>query len=87
MNHAERTGAYQPGGKEEPAVDVAAEAIPQHIGRYRIVAANCLRQADAFVERSQRQPAGGGRERSFGHLDLDGQRCKEIQLENRSGQK
>src|SRR5438876_982406 len=36
MNDSERTGAYQPGAKEEPAVDAAAEAIPQRIGRYRV---------------------------------------------------
>ncbi|HKI35131.1 MAG TPA: hypothetical protein VKA46_24960 [Gemmataceae bacterium] len=36
MNDSERTGAYRPGGKEEPAVDAAAEALPQRIGRYRI---------------------------------------------------
>src|SRR6516165_10581320 len=36
MNELDKTGAYQPGGKEGPAVDAAAEAIPQRIGRYRI---------------------------------------------------
>ena len=36
MNDSERTGAYQPGGQEEPAVDVIAEAMPPRIGRYRI---------------------------------------------------
>jgi eukaryotic-like serine/threonine-protein kinase len=35
MNDPERTGAYQPDGKEAPAVDSAA-APPAHIGRYRI---------------------------------------------------
>ena len=36
MNDPARTGDYQPGGKQEPTVDDVAEAIPQHIGRYRI---------------------------------------------------
>src|SRR5215472_3123906 len=36
MNEFDRTGAYQPGGKEEFAVDAAVEAMPQRIGRYRI---------------------------------------------------
>src|SRR5438552_9724275 len=36
MNELDKTGAYQPGGKQEPAAQAAAEAIPQRIGRYRI---------------------------------------------------
>jgi serine/threonine protein kinase len=36
MNDSERTGVYQPGGKEEPAVDAARAALPPRIGRYRI---------------------------------------------------
>ncbi len=36
MNDPARTGAYQPDGKEAPAVDAAAKAIPQRIGRYRV---------------------------------------------------
>src|SRR5471030_919734 len=36
MNDPARTGDYQPGGKQEPTVDDVAEAIPQHVGRYRI---------------------------------------------------
>src|SRR6516225_9487290 len=36
MNESERTGAYQPGGKQEPIVDAVADPIPQRIGRYRI---------------------------------------------------
>src|ERR1700730_1420164 len=33
MNDPERTGAYQPGGTESPAVD---SALPPQIGRYRV---------------------------------------------------
>jgi hypothetical protein len=36
------------------------------------------------IELPQGQQAGVGCERRGGHLDLDGQRFKEIQLENRS---
>src|SRR5215472_2651553 len=36
MNEFERTGVYQPGGKEGSAVDAFAEPIPLRIGRYRI---------------------------------------------------
>src|SRR3989440_5847761 len=36
MNESERTGAYQPGGKEKPAACAAAAVIPQRIGRYRV---------------------------------------------------
>src|SRR5262245_23962260 len=36
MNEPERTGAYQPDGKEGPDVDAATEVVPQRIGRYRI---------------------------------------------------
>jgi serine/threonine protein kinase len=36
MNELDKTGVYQPGGKHEPAIPAAAEAIPQRIGRYRI---------------------------------------------------
>src|SRR5580704_2711871 len=36
MNEFDKTGAYQPHGKQEPTVDAAAEPMPQRIGRYRI---------------------------------------------------
>src|SRR3954470_20505717 len=36
MTDSERTGAYRPGGEEEPTVDAAPEALPQRIGRYRV---------------------------------------------------
>ncbi|MFI5454048.1 MAG: protein kinase [Isosphaerales bacterium] len=36
MNDSERTGAYEPGGQEEPTLDGVSGAIPLHIGRYRI---------------------------------------------------
>ena len=36
MNDPERTGDYQPGGNDEPAVDSVPAAQPQHIGRYRV---------------------------------------------------
>src|SRR6202162_5875226 len=36
MNDLARTGAYQPGGKEEPAFDAAPTSQPQRIGRYRV---------------------------------------------------
>src|SRR5271157_3106384 len=35
MNDPEKTGAYQPDGREASAIDAAA-APPQHVGRYRI---------------------------------------------------
>ena len=35
MNDPERTGDYQPGRNDEPAVDERSRAQPQHIGRYR----------------------------------------------------
>jgi serine/threonine protein kinase len=35
MNDPERTGDYQPGGKE-PAVDRVPAAQPQYVGRYHI---------------------------------------------------
>src|SRR5271165_4932620 len=34
MNDSDKTGAYQPGTQESPAV--AAAALPPHIGRYRV---------------------------------------------------
>src|SRR5258708_37614279 len=36
MNDPAKTGDYQPGGNNEPAVDAAPVAQPQHVGRYRI---------------------------------------------------
>src|SRR5262249_16319301 len=36
MNELDKTGAYQPGGKQEPTVEAVAGPIPQRIGRYRI---------------------------------------------------
>jgi serine/threonine protein kinase len=36
MDDPAKTCVYQPGGKEEPAVDAAAKAIPQRIDRYRV---------------------------------------------------
>ena len=35
MNDPERTGAFQPDGKESPALDITA-VLPTHIGRYRV---------------------------------------------------
>jgi serine/threonine protein kinase len=35
MNNAERIVDYQPSGVDQPPVD-AADAIPEHVGRYRI---------------------------------------------------
>jgi hypothetical protein len=51
------------------------------LGQLRIVRVvehrgGLLRQADAFVEPSQRQQAGVGRERGVGCLDLDGNGSK-----------
>src|SRR4051812_4238958 len=43
-----------------------------------------LSQADAFVELSQRQQAGVGRERGLGYLDLDGQRLEKVELQQAS---
>jgi hypothetical protein len=40
-----------------------------------------FRQADAFVELPQGQQTGVGRERCLGHLDPDGQRLEEVELE------
>jgi eukaryotic-like serine/threonine-protein kinase len=36
MNDPERTGDYQPGGKDEPVALAVPATQPQHIGRYRI---------------------------------------------------
>jgi serine/threonine protein kinase len=36
MNELDKTGAYQPGGEQEPSADAVAEPIPERIGRYRI---------------------------------------------------
>jgi serine/threonine protein kinase/formylglycine-generating enzyme required for sulfatase activity len=36
MNDPERTGDYQPGRNDEPAIDAVPAAQPQHIGRYRV---------------------------------------------------
>src|SRR5271170_3817975 len=35
MNDPDETGAFEPDGKESPAVDADA-ALPTHVGRYRI---------------------------------------------------
>jgi serine/threonine protein kinase len=36
MSELDKTGAYQPDGKQELPVDLVAEPIPERIGRYRI---------------------------------------------------
>ena len=36
MNDPERTGDYQPGRNDEPAVESVPAAQPQHVGRYRV---------------------------------------------------
>ena len=43
-----------------------------------------LRQTDVLIELPQRQQAGVGRERSVGHLNLEGQRLEEVELEQRT---
>src|SRR5437016_870760 len=36
MNDPARTGAYEPGGNDEPAVDAASDSPPPYVDRYRI---------------------------------------------------
>src|SRR5262249_39407159 len=71
----------------------AEDAGPDHLqegvlGQRRIARVvehrgELLRQADARVELPQRQQAGVGRERGLGHLDPNGQRRVEIEVEER----
>lgn len=36
MNDDDKTGAYQPGDADAPAVDDAAHPLPKQVGRYRV---------------------------------------------------
>jgi hypothetical protein len=72
---------------EDPRAEHVGERVLDEVGVTRVVehGGELLRQADAFVELSERQQTGVGGERGAGDLDRDGQGPEKVEREQGGG--